>query len=951
MVSQETNRSNYVSFRDLVLNILDYSYLIPINIYFTVDTSIIILRFYIERKNKATDGNFKINNPESVSNLDNIDYVIFDKTGTLTEKKFILNSVILKEKTYVVDHLFTEDTISPFVQKQIELKNEEQKNEPSNMLSRSKQYQSVFSLDESNDQNPQDISLIPEQSGFSPGRVLGKNKSSPLESKGKTKLQKKHSTPVEIIKKPTEEANVFNFDFDNEFQDTPLQRPSTKGLKNDFVELLRHGDTDRDVRELFKCLSLTHPKGLMINQNKMDANKMDARRRESCLHEEDLKQEIYDYEENLLINFCNYYGFGFSSCRFGSKSLNEPPFMESSSITYILKDAINNKEYKYNVLGINEFSYSRKRFSIFLQDIKNNRSILYCKGNYEAMGENLKLNADQKNSYELLIKKLSNKGLRVLVFCKKVLDENESHKFFNKYNDLKKSVVSQKRELENLAILMECQLELVGVVGIKEKLRDDAEKAVNEFQSSNSKIWILSGDTYINTFNAGVNVSLYPSTAENDAIHFKETNGDLLRYFMRDILADMKNYEEVPREINLDESNTEKEKEMERINSNGDKSSLKEKKFSKLAKKYFEEKLVMINGDCLAVILKDPFLKLNFIFIMALAQKLIGYNFTPDQKSELVKIIKEKFLHSPTVLAVGDGYNDALMLRTADVSIEICDDIKESSNIGDIRIGSLKTINSLIRVYGRNNSKIISFLIRLRFFQSFYYVFCLFLSNCLFHGKLFVYSELVLYYIVLQTMDFLIVCILNLEGTQNLKDDMFFPHKLQKSNTFSFLFFLWLFFYGGISALTTYFVMWGLIDDYTVYNANINNGIQQLDAFRINSLMFLVMAIVNQEHIFIFYFRNNIKKLKILLHMGLFILMLFIFCWINTHNDMKFHQDLSEFIFAHLWLVIPPAIVILMIKFLCLFFFDLLGKNLKPFVYKLIGNASVGLKFEKSDGV
>ena len=945
MVSQETNRSNYVSFRDLVLNILDYSYLIPINISFTVDSSIIILRFYIERKNKAIDGNFKINNPESVSNLDNIDYVIFDKTGTLTEKKFILNSVVVKDKTFVVDHLFTEDPISPFVQKQMELKNEEQKNEPSNFLSRSKQYQSVYSIDESNDQNPQDIPFIPEPSGFSPGRVLGKNKSISFENKNKTKLQKKYSSPVEMIKKPSEEANVFNFDFDNKFQDnesqdTPLKRASTKAMKKDFLELLGHGNTDRDIRELFKCLSLTHPKGLMINQNKMD-----YRRRESGLHEEDLKQEIYDYEENLLINFCNYYGFGFNSCRFDSKSLNVPPFMETSSITYILKDAINDKEYKYNVLGINEFSYSRKRFSIFLQDIKYDRTILYCKGNYDAMGERLKLNQAQKDSYDLLIKNLANKGLRVLVFGKKVLAKEDSLKFYTKYNDLKKSVVSQKRELDNLAITMECELELVGVVGIKEKLRDDAEKAVKEFQSSNSKIWILSGDTYINTFNAGVNVSLFTSTAENDAIHFKETNGDLLRYFMRDILSDMKNYEEAPREINLDESN------LERINSNGDKSSLKEKKFSKLVKKYFEEKLVMINGDSLAVILKDPFLKLNFIFIMALAQKLIGYNFTPDQKSELVKIIKEKFLHSPTVLAVGDGHNDALMLKTADVSIEICDDIKESSNIGDIRIGSLKTINNLIRIYGRNNSKMISFLIRLRFFQSFYYVFCLFLSNCLFHGKLFVYSELVLYYVVLQTMDFLIVCIMNLEGTQNLKDDMCFPHKLQKSNTFSFFFFLWLFFYSGISALTTYFLMWGYIDDYGAYNAINHNDIQQLDAFRINALMFLVMAIVNQEHIFIFYFRNNIKALKILLHMGLFILMLFIFCWINTHNDMKYNQDLSEFIFTHLWLVIPPAIAILMVKFLFLFLFDLLWKNFKPFFYKLIGNASVNLKFEKSDGV
>jgi phospholipid-translocating ATPase len=40
-------------------------------------------------------------------------------------------------------------------------------------------------------------------------------------------------------------------------------------------------------------------------------------------------------------------------------------------------------------------------------------------------------------------------------------------------------------------------------------------------------------------------------------------------------------------------------------------------------------------------------------------------------KEYLCKMVKNNFPNSPTVLAVGDGYNDALMMQAANVSIEV----------------------------------------------------------------------------------------------------------------------------------------------------------------------------------------------------------------------------------------------------------------------------------------
>ena len=58
-------------------------------------------------------------------------------------------------------------------------------------------------------------------------------------------------------------------------------------------------------------------------------------------------------------------------------------------------------------------------------------------------------------------------------------------------------------------------------------------------------------------------------------------------------------------------------------------------------------------------------------------------------------MVKYNFPNNPTVLAVGDGYNDALMMQAANVSIEVLNKGKKQKpyqpqvNAGDILVSSL----------------------------------------------------------------------------------------------------------------------------------------------------------------------------------------------------------------------------------------------------------------------
>lgn len=50
---------------------------------------------------------------------------------------------------------------------------------------------------------------------------------------------------------------------------------------------------------------------------------------------------------------------------------------------------------------------------------------------------------------------------------------------------------------------------------------------------------------------------------------------------------------------------------------------------------------------------------------------MVAFNLTPQNKSQLTLLIKNRFFESPSVLSIGDGFNDLLMFQQSDVSIEI----------------------------------------------------------------------------------------------------------------------------------------------------------------------------------------------------------------------------------------------------------------------------------------
>ena len=97
----------------------------------------------------------------------------------------------------------------------------------------------------------------------------------------------------------------------------------------------------------------------------------------------------------------------------------------------------------------------------------------------------------------------------------------------------------------------------------------------------------------------------------------------------------------------------------------------------------------------------------HFTFILAFSKHIFGYGLSPKQKGAIVVLIRN-LVGNPSVLAIGSGYKDTLMMQNADVSIEIKRKVNKKLNInvfsnsGDIIVDHLKQVRSLMLQVGSN---------------------------------------------------------------------------------------------------------------------------------------------------------------------------------------------------------------------------------------------------------
>lgn len=226
-------------------------------------------------------------------------------------------------------------------------------------------------------------------------------------------------------------------------------------------------------------------------------------------------------------------------------------------------------------------------------------------------------------------------------------------------------------------------MELLGVVFLEEKVSDDLRYSISKLNSCGINLWMVSGDCIENVIGVARNLDMYKEggvsivfNENDDADDLDITmNLNLLQLIgSKDLMMKMKTLRGL--DINMETTKKAKTKDL----------------------------TIIIHGRCFDLICSDQRLYQCFTILLCFTNTLLGHAFTAKNKFVLCQMMKKYVTKNSKVLAIGDGLNDFMMLKEADLSIGIRSrEILQVSNTCDVIVSKFPQIVDLILVHGTWN--------------------------------------------------------------------------------------------------------------------------------------------------------------------------------------------------------------------------------------------------------
>lgn len=106
------------------------------------------------------------------------------------------------------------------------------------------------------------------------------------------------------------------------------------------------------------------------------------------------------------------------------------------------------------------------------------------------MNRNQKIN----DSIFKFVQRFAGEGLRTLALGARKIDENYYKEWRKRQQHAAVSLNDREDKLGAIYDEIECDMELVGVTAIEDKLQDGVQHAISNLQMAGIKIWVLTGD-------------------------------------------------------------------------------------------------------------------------------------------------------------------------------------------------------------------------------------------------------------------------------------------------------------------------------------------------------------------------------------------------------------------------------------------------------------------------
>uniref|UniRef100_A0A8C6LSZ6 Phospholipid-transporting ATPase n=1 Tax=Nothobranchius furzeri TaxID=105023 RepID=A0A8C6LSZ6_NOTFU len=332
----------------------------------------------------------------------------------------------------------------------------------------------------------------------------------------------------------------------------------------------------------------------------------------------------------------------------------------------------------FEVLDTLTFDCTRKRMSVLVRHPVTRECVLYTKGADYAIMELLgtpyaeHLSGNQKDVAAVTQHHLdcyAKEGLRTLCVAKKVVSEDVYRSWLVDRKRAQASMDNREQLIMETSVQLETDLTLLGATGIEDRLQESVPETTVALREAGIHVWVLTGDKPETAVNIGYACRLLE---EEDLVINMSCKNKLKHFYFIQLtctsildctLEEVRRYEEDP--CNVDTT---------------------------------QNIALVIDGNTVSMAL-SPDLQDRFVDLAKRCRTVLCCRVTPLQKSEVVKLIREKL--KVMTLAVGDGANDVNMIQAADVGIGISgQEGMQAVMASDFAISRFKHLRKLLLVHG-----------------------------------------------------------------------------------------------------------------------------------------------------------------------------------------------------------------------------------------------------------
>ncbi|XP_055690523.1 phospholipid-transporting ATPase ID isoform X1 [Lutzomyia longipalpis] len=455
-----------------------------------------------------------------------------------------------------------------------------------------------------------------------------------------------------------------------------------------------------------------------------------------------LEYQAQSPDESALVSAARNFGFVFK---------HRTP----NTITIEIKGKIE----EYELLSILDFNNVRKRMSVIVR--RNNKILLLCKGAdnviYDRLGpDQIELKARTQEH----LNKFAGEGLRTLVLAERYLDEEFFSGWRARQQEAALSMDGREDKLGAIYEEIECDMMLVGVTAIEDKLQDGVPQTIANLQTAGIKIWVLTGDKQETAINIGYSCQLLTDELVDvfvvDGVTLDEVEQQLRKFkesikiintfhpggvYHNNIATanggnnstvtiENLRHNAAPPAISVVTFRWDSNKrnrgapdsaECDQIFDGGEKGATGP---SATATDVEENTgfAIVINGHSLVHCL-SPELEDRFLDVASNCKAVICCRVTPLQKAMVIELIKRA--KNAVTLAIGDGANDVSMIKAAHIGVGISgQEGMQAVLASDYSIAQFRYLERLLLVHGRWSYYRMCKFLRYFFYKNFAFTLC-----------------------------------------------------------------------------------------------------------------------------------------------------------------------------------------------------------------------------------